>query len=602
MGGETTSKCQAAFPHVDAAWQYAADVLAGRIVACKWVKAACQRQFDDLQRAAEDPDWPYEFDDAAAERVCDFIRRLRHIKGPLAGQRIALEPFQSFSLCCVFGWKRRADGLRRFRTVYEEVARKNAKSTKVAGVGLYMLTADEEFGAEIYSAATTREQASYTFKIANTMVRMDADFRARFHVEALTHSIIVRDTASKFMPLSGEGQSLDSLSPSCAIVDELHAHKTRQVHDVLDSGAGARAQPLIWKITTAGSNRAGVCYNQREYLTKVLNTVLLHHDGLGYKVTGSSVVDESYWGIIYTIDDGDDEFDEKVWIKANPNLGVSVRLDDMRRMAHVAKIQTASRNEFFTKRLNIWVNADSAWMDMRRWGQCRQIERTEHDFRHDRCFIALDAAFKKDLFAKVKLFANSAEYFAFAQCYMPEAALTRSGFEQVAAWAEEGFIRTTPGEVLDIEAVREDLIGTEKCRARGILEHRLRGDVAGDINTCDVREIGYDPAQLTQFAGELMDEGVEVVEIRPTVLNFSPAMKELDEYVTGKHFHHNGDPLLEWAIANVVCHKDVKDNIYPRRSSDNQKIDPAIALIMAFSRAMTSVEKSIPEGYELTIA
>lgn len=607
MGGPATRKLNDPFPHVAAAWRYAQDVLAGRVVACKWVKAACQRQLDDLQRAAEDPVWPFYFDDAAAERACDFIGRLRHVKGPLAGSTITLEPFQSFSLACVFGWKRlsgdpgRIDS-RRFTTVYEEVARKNAKSTKVAGVGLKMLVDDDEFGAEVYSAATTRDQASYTFNIAKSMVRMDGDFRAHFGVQVFERSIVVRDQEAKFTALSGEGKSLDSLSVSCALVDELHAHKTRAVFDVLDSATGARSQPLIWQITTAGYNRAGICYDQRTYLTKILNTTLQRHDGLGYKVTGDATVDESFWGIIYTIDDDDDEFDERCWPKANPNLGVSVFLDAMRDKAQKARVQNAARTEFLTKRLNVWVNADSAWMDMRKWGQCRQLERTEESFKGQPCYIALDAAFKKDLFAKVKVFVDGRDYYAFGRYYMPETALSRSGFEQVAAWVEDGYIRTTAGEVLDIEAVREELIGSAACLKRGVEDHRLAGDVEGDIHRFDVKEIGYDPAQLTQFSSEMTAAGQIMVEIRPLVLNFSPAMKEIDELVAGGRFHHNGDPVLEWMISNVVCHKDVKDNIYPRRSSEHQKIDGAIALIMATSRAMTAVDDTIPAGYELTIA
>lgn len=570
--------------HTQLALQYAQDVLSGLIPACKWVKAACRRQLDDLDRETNDPDWPYYFDLDAAERVCDFISLLRHIKGKWAGGRIALEPFQQFSLICVFGWKRKADHLRRFRTIYEELPRKNAKSTKLAGVGLYMLTADGEWGAEIYSAATTRDQARILWDIAQQMARIDGEFRAKFLVEPLSHSLIVRDTASKFAPLSSEGSSLDGLNVSCALIDELHAHKTRVVHDVLDSAAGARAQPLIWKITTAGSNRAGVCYDQRIYLTKILNAVLKRHDGLGHKVDGESTDDESFWGIVYTIDDGDDPLEESTWRKANPNYGISVDPEDMRRMAQMAKVQSAALSEFLTKRLNIWVNADSAWMNMLAWDACADSSLKEEDFLGKECVIAIDAAFKKDLFAKIKIFVKGREVYAFGRYYMPEALLQHRGFEQVAAWARDGWIRTTPGEVLDIESVREELLGSEVCRKRGVEEHRLSGEIPGDVKRFEVREIAFDPAQLTQFSSEMLEDGSPMVEMRPLVLNFSPAMKELDELVTGKRFHHNGDPVLAWAISNVVCHRDAKDNIYPRKETVDKKIDPAIALIMGLAR------------------
>lgn len=575
---------ESATPYVDSAHAYALDVVAGRIPACKWTKAACQRQLDDLEREANDPAWPYTFDAGAAERVCVFVGLLRHVKGKWAGSRIDLHPSQAFGLACVFGWKRKADDLRRFRSVYEEVPRKNAKTTKLAGVGLYMLVADEEWGAEVYSAATTRDQAKIVFDIAQQMTRIDGEFRARFNVEPLTKALIVKETASKFTALSAEGSSLDGLNVSCALVDELHAHKTRLVHDVLDSGAGARAQPVIWKITTAGSNRAGICYDQRIYLTKILNAVLKRHGGMGHKVDGDAVDDETFWGVIYTIDDGDDPLDEATWRKANPLFGVSVDPDDMRRMAAMAKVQAAALNEFLTKRLNVWVNADTAWMNMLAWDACGDPELKESDFAGEECIAALDAAFKKDLFAKVKVFRRGADVYAFGRYYMPESLLQQRGWEQVAAWARAGYIRTTPGEVLDIEAVREDLIGTDACRRRGTEEHRLAGDVAGDATLYDLKEVAFDPAQLTQFAGEMIESGIEMIELRPTWNNFSPAMKELEELVAGKRFHHNGDPVLAWAISNVVCHRLPNDNIVPRKETAEQKIDPAIALLMAIAR------------------
>lgn len=582
-------------PHVEQAHQYAIDVVAGRIAACKWTKAACQRQLDDLAREHEDPAWAYTFDAAAAERVCQFIGLLRHVKGKWSGSRIELHASQSFGLVCVFGWRWKRDGLRRFRSVYEEVPRKNAKTTKLAGVGLYMLTADEEWGAEVYSAATTRDQAKIVFDIAQQMARIDGEFRARFGVEALTHSLLVRDTASKFTPLSAEGHGLDGLNVSCALIDELHAHKTRIVHDVLDSAAGARAQPLIWKITTAGHNRAGVCYDQRMYLTKILNSVLRRHGGLGYKVDGPSTDDEAFFGIIYTIDEGDDPLSESSWRKANPLYGISVEPDDLRRMATVARVQSAALSEFQTKRLNVWMNADSAWMNMLQWDACADPALREEQFVGQACIVALDAAFKKDLFAKIKVFRCDEDYYIFGRYYMPHALCERSGFEQLAGWVRDGWIRTTPGEVLDIEVVREELIGSAPCEARGVTGDRLVGGVVGDLAQFDVREVAFDPAQITQFANELLDEGAQMVEMRPLVLNFSPAMKELEELVTGKRLHHNGDPVLAWAISNVVCHRDHKDNIYPRKSRADDKIDPAVALIMALARSMATPEELPPK-------
>ena len=563
---------QVRIDHVAEALHYAHEVVAGGIPACKWVKAACQRQLDDLARWESEPDYLFDWRPELAERVIRFIELLRHVKGKWGGDRISLAPAQKFGIACVFGWVRKSDWMRRFRTVYEEVPRKNAKTTKLAAIGLYMLLADDEWGGEVYSAATTREQAHIVFDISSQMARMDGEFRARFGIEVLARSIISRGTASKFVPLSAEGSTLDGLNVSCALIDELHAHKNRMVHDVLDSGTGSRGQPLIWKITTAGWNRAGVCYDQRNYLSKVLNATLKKHGGMGYKVEGEAVEDDAFWGIIYTIDQGDDPMDEATWRKANPLYGISVDPDDMRRMAAVAKVQAQALNEFLTKRLDVWVNADSAWMNMLAWDDCADRGLKIEDFKGEPCWVALDAAFKKDLFAKIRIFRRGGKYYCFGRYYIPEAQAQAKGNNHLAGWVKDGWIRTTPGEVLDIEAVREELLE--------------------DTRNHEVREVPFDPAQLTQFATEMIEQGVPMVEIRPTVLNFSPAMKELDELVTGRNLVHSGDPVLAWAIANVVCHRDKKDNIYPNKEGVDQKIDPAIALIMAISRAMVVGETS----------
>ncbi len=563
MGDVPSSASIQRIDHVAEAHEYAREVIAGLIPACKWVKAACLRQLDDLERWRSDEAWPFEWRPELAERVIRFIELLPHVKGPLAGEQIRLEAWQRFEIACVFGWVRRVDGRRRFRTVYDEEPRKNGKTTKLAGVGLYMLVADGELGAEVYSAATKEEQARIVFDIAQQQARMEPEFRARFGVEILRKALTVRASGSKFVPLAADADSLDGLNVSCALIDELHAHKTRAVHDVLDSGTGSRAQPLLWKITTAGSNRAGVCYDQRIYATKILNSVLKRHQGLGYRVEGEAVDDESFFAIIYTIDEGDDPLDEKTWQKANPNWGVSVDVEDFRKAAQIASVQAQALNEFLTKRLNVWVNADAAWMNMLQWDACG-AKLDEAEFAGQPCVAALDAAFKKDLFAKVKIYRRGDDYHVFGRYYASAELVQAKGNEHLAGWVREGWIRTTPGNVLDIQAVREDLLE--------------------DSRRAELLEVPYDPAQLTQFATEMLDQGLPMVEIRPTVLNFSPAMKELEALVASRRLHHNGDPVLAWAIANVVCHRDAKDNIYPRKDDPLKKIDPAISLIMGLAR------------------
>lgn len=561
--------------YLSIALNYAHQVVAGEVPACKWTKAACRRQLDDLARAESDPHYPFVWVPAKAEHICRFIELLPHIKGEWAGQRIHLEAWQVFILATVFGWYRR-DNRRRFRVTYIEVPRKNAKSTLSSGVALYMLTADGEAGAEVYSAATTREQAKIVFNDAREMTLREPGFRHRFGVRVHMHNLASLSTSSKFEPLSAEGSTLDGLNVHFAVVDELHAHKTRAVYDVIETGMGARAQPMQWNITTAGSDRAGICYEQRTYVTSLLNTVLRAHDGLGYPVKGACAEDDTYFGIIYSIDDEDDWADEKCWAKANPNYGVSVYPDDIKRLANKAIKVASARGNFLTKRLNVWVNAATAWMDMRAWDKCADPALEESQFTDARCWIALDLASKIDIADKVKLFERDGHYTVFCVHYLPAQAAEEESNSQYAGWAEEGWLTTTPGNVTDYD----------------LIERGIRDDLA----TYNVIEVPYDPWQAQQLANHLTDEGAPMVELRQTVQNMSEAMKQFEALVLAGRFHHNGDPVLSWMVSNVVAWRDAKDNIYPRKEREQNKIDGVVAIIMALARAIVAREQySSPE-------
>lgn len=560
------------FPHCAEALQYAKDVVAKRIPACKWVRLACKRHLDDLKR------WkgkgaPFYFSEEAGERVCKFIELLPHVKGEWArrGETLKLQPWQKFVLVVAFGWLR-PDGTRRFRTVYIEVPRKNAKSTMSSGVALYMLGPDGEVGAEVYSAATTRDQARIVFQDAQAMARKDPELRAHFGLEVGAHAVWSQATGSRMQALSADGGTLDGLNIHCAVVDELHAHKTRAVYDVLETGTGSRSQPLLWNITTAGSNRAGICYEVRTYLTKLLEGV---------------AQDETFFGVIWTIDDGDDWASEEAWKKANPNYGVSLYPDDFARLARKAMEMPSATNNFLTKRLNVWVNADTAWMDMRAWDKCADQSLTLEQFEGQPCRIALDLASKVDIAAKLTLFERDVEgkggklerhYYAFGRYYLPEEAAEDGRNSQYGGWSREGRLVLTPGNVIDFEYIKDDL--------------------RQDASRFEVKEVPYDPFQATQLSTELQSEGFPMVEMRPTVLNFSEPMKELEKLVLSGRFHHDGCPVLTWMISNVVCHMDNKDNVYPRKERPENKIDGAVALIMALGRAMTvQPDETITQGF-----
>ena len=545
--------------HTERAVRYAQCVIAGEIVACKLTRLACERFLNDLKR----DDWKWRFDDALASRACTFVEHLPHIKGQWARQRlkITLEDWQVFIIANIFGWVDRDTGLRRFLTVYLEVARKNAKSTLAAGIGLYMLAADGEPGAEVYSAATTGDQARIVFEVARQMVLREPDF-VHGGIDPQRHGLYMPDDARKFEPLNAEGSTLDGLNPHCTIIDELHAHKRRDVYDVLDTARGARDQSLLASITTAGSDRAGICYEQRTYVVKVLEGVF---------------EDDRYFGVIYTLDDTDDWTDPAVWPKANPNYGVSVLAEDFERSAREAMNKLAAQNNFLTKRLNVWVNADSAWMDMRAWDRCANPALRLDDFEGEDCIASFDLASKVDIAAKILLFRRESKYYAFGSYYLPEQAVEDGRNSQYSGWARMGRLTVTDGNVIDYE--------------------RLESDLKEDASRFQLVEVPYDPFQAMQFSQRMQAEGMPMVEMRPTVLNFSEPMKELEKLVLEGNFEHDGDPVLTWMVSNVVCHRDQKDNIYPRKERDENKIDGVVALIMALGRAMSAAQHA-PSVYE----
>lgn len=580
--------------YVQAAAEYCRAVLAGEIPACKWTKAACQRQLDDLRRAESDPDWSWTFSIERAEHVCRFIELLPHIKGEWGGTPITLEPWQIFILTTVFGWVHRETGRRRFRTVYIEVPRKNAKSTLSSAVALYMLTADREPGAEIYSAATTRDQARIVFNDAKAMAERTPDLRRCFGVRPYAHSISskfneeragdVRQYEGLFVPLSAEGSTLDGLNVHFATVDELHAHKKRAVWDVIETATGSRAQSLIWAITTAGSDTAGICYEQRSYVVRLLNGVLRVHDGLGYPIKGTFAEDDTYFGIIYTIDEADEWTDPTCWGKANPNLGVSIYPDDIRRLADKALKMASARGNFLTKRLNVWVNAAQAWMDMRKWDSCADPTLTPEQFAADPCVNSLDLASKRDIADKVSLFERQIDgkrhVYAFAKHYLPDEACSDDINSQYVGWKEDGWLTTTPGNVTDYSYIEDDL--------------------EADMARFNVVEVPFDPWQATQLSTRMLDKGMPMIELRQTVQNLSEPMKEFEALVLDGRFHHNGDPVLTWMVGNVVAHLDAKDNIYPRKESEEKKIDGAVAIIMGLNRVMLR-ERSAPPPEEVMV-
>lgn len=533
--------------------QYAADVLGGKIPACKWVKLAADRQLADLKTYAGSRS-PYVFDENEANRVCKFIELLTHTKGELAGTRIHLEPWQVFILTTVFGWLRRADGGRRYRRAYVEVSRGNGKSTLLSGVGLYCLVADREGGAEVYSFATTRDQAKIVFGDAKVMAERNAPLRNKFGLQVLANALYVPTSNSTFQAKSAEGSTLDGLNTHLAIIDELHAHKTRAVYDVVETSTGKRKNSLMFVITTAGFDTSGICYEVRTMVTKVLE---------------KSVVDETQFGIIYGLDEGDDWTTVEALEKANPNWGISVRPEIITSLMKKAIALPSAVNNFKTKHLNIWCSASSAWMDMQAW-EAGEINVDRSDFVGQPCYIGLDVGAKNDVTAKVLLFPVGKSFVVFADFYLPEAAVEKSTNSQYRGWVEEGWITQSGGAMTDLARIEED--------------------IRDDLSRFDVKGIAYDPWNALQLATNLGNDGAPMVEYRNTVQNFSDPMKSLEALVQDKRVNHDGNPVLRWMMGNVVAKLDAKDNIFPRKERYENKIDGVVALIMALGISSTADE------------
>lgn len=548
--------------------QYIDDVLSGRQVVCKWVRLAVQRHVKDLETGAGRG---LRFDEAAARHVIDFFGFLRHSKGEWAGQVVRLEPWQQFVLAVAFGWQRYheeyGEWFRRFRQVFLEVARKNGKSTLAAGVALYLLDADGEPGAEVYCAATKKDQARIAWSEAKRMVQSSSFLRRR--IRSVRDNLHIINTASKLEPLGRDTDSMDGLNVHGSIVDELHAHKNRETWDLLDTATGSRRQSLLFGITTAGSDRHSLCYDLHQYTEKVV-------EGM--------VDDDSFLGVIYTLDqrkedeagnvleEGDDWENPAVWIKANPNLGASKKLADMKRKAKTAKEMPTAQNSFLQRELNIWTQSSVRWVNAARWLACGQSV-SEDGLRGRRCFGGLDLSSTSDITTLVLVFPPQLPgdpYQVLCRFWVPEETMrerTKRDRLQYEAWVRQGYMITTPGNVIDFDFILSEI-----------------DELAQKY---DIAEIAFDRWGAAQVQTKLQNMGGEdwVVQFGQGYASMNSPTKELERLLGNGQLAHGGHPVLTWMAGNVVASKDAAGNIKPDKAKSTEKIDGIVALVMALDRA-----------------
>jgi phage terminase large subunit-like protein len=542
---------------------YISDVLSGKISACTWVRLACERQQRDLARQSEDS-WPYQFDEAKASRVCKFISALTHVSGELAGKKIHLEAWQAFILTTCFGWVNKSTGRRRYKRAYIEVGRGNGKSALSSGVALYCLCADGEAGAQVVVAARVKDQCRFVTDASRAMVKNNAKLRTKFSLKCLAHSIVQDSSMSTMRALASEADSLDGLSCHLAVLDEVHAHKTREVYDSLSTACAKRTQSMMWMITTAGSDQIGVGFTMNTFTRKLLE---------------GSAQDESFFGIIYTLDTTDRWDEPTTWKKCNPNWGVSVQPDAISEEANRAKQMPANQASFRMKHLCEWMNADHTWLDADKLKACLDESLDEKDFAGTSAVFGLDLADKTDFSSIAKVFVKVVDehehYYVFSQNFLPEDTAHNSQYSATfSGWAQQGFLNLTAGSVCDIDWIDSQILAESK-------KFRLR-------------ETAYDGYHATNTAVRLEKEGLLMIAVAMNVKNLSPAMRRTEELILQKRLHFNS-PVLLWALSNVVCHMDFKGNVYPKKESHSSenRIDPAVAFFLALSR--TIAEPIAPE-------
>jgi len=531
-------------------YKYVEDVINGRIVTGELIKLAVQRFIADKDRS-----WEFYFDERAAQKAIRVFEILRHWKGEWAGINIHLEPHQCFYVGQLFGWKRKDNDLRRFRTSFKEVARKNGKTSEAAGKSYCHLLLDNEPGAQVYFAATKEDQARIGFKDVQKIA--DATPELRNKIRVMTKSVLYGDSFVK--PIGSDSNTSDGFDPSWGVIDEYHAHKTDEMLNVLESGMGSRRQPMIDVITTAGFNKEYPCFSA---LRKTSIEILK-----GIKV------DESLLTLIYELDEEDDWHDDTTWIKSNPNLGVSVKMDFLQNRFLKAMNEGGTKEvDFRTKNLNQWTDSADTWIP-------DQVFMMGADPLPDLsgrvCYMGMDLASVNDMNCLSWFFPpiGTAPAFVILQYFIPEETLkqrTKDGADHYR-WVQQGWLTVTPGNVTDTEFIIDSAYKT--------------------IRKYNVKLLGFDPWGALEAAIKLQDRGFKVEEVRQGVASMGEANKRIESLFRSGLLKHGGNPIFRWNCANVVTISDSNGNYKMDKSNPANKIDGMIATVIAMVAWIRDSEK-----------
>ena len=564
-----------------AAEGYIQEVLDGTITANQWIKAACQRHLDDLETGEKRGLY---FDQEEGQRFVAFFERfLHHSKGKWAGDPFTLLPWQQFMISSLFGWKR-SDGTRRFRTLFCAVGRKNGKSATCSGLGLAMLDFDQEPAAEVYFSATKRDQARICHVEAERMVKASPHLKKRIGIHR--NNLHVKSTGSKAEPLSSEARSLDGLSPHCAIIDEYHAHKDAEIFHVLKSATGARAQPLLAIVTTAGWNIDGPCFHFQKTCQDVLQ---------GIKD------DDSLLPLIYCLDEEDDWKDQSTWIKANPSLGESISMDYLvEQYTQATNYGSTEEANFRTKHLNEWVSSSDVWIKDEEW-MASGSDPIEVDEKSLTWYGGLDLAAVSD-FCCLVLVAPlpDGELLARRWYWLPESAWERRMDREESSihmdMLDLSYFHLSPGNVTDYQALRRTISGYY------VQDGTVMHDTSCIMDQYNVASISFDRWNSSTLVTQLTGDGVLMAPIGMGYASQSAPLRELERLILEKKLIHEGDPVLRWMIRNVMIQRDPAGNIKLDKARSQDKIDGVMSLNCAVAEWMTRTAadpNEIPDDYQI---
>lgn len=504
----------------------------------------------------------YYYDEEAAERACRFFpARLTFIDGPKAGQPFEPQEWEKDEIIRpIFGWKKKKDGTRKYRKVFIFVPRKNNKTTLATGIGIYMTYGFDVIGAQIFNAASTKEQAAISFDMAKKMISQDPVLMSASQI--FRNSIIRKKTNGKYKVLTSDGESEMGYNTYCGILDEVHAHKDRSVADAVVTGAGTQPEPLIIFTTTAGSDRNTFCYEEYSYAKKVKS---------------GDIDDPTYLAVIYEADETDNPFDPKTWYKCNPSLGVTVLEDAYISEFGKAQLQPSYLNICKRLYLNVWTRSMTAWISPYAWAKNNFGKVKLEDLRGKKCFLGVDLSNTNDLSALALFFPSEEKgkpHQVLMYYWVPfEKANERKAKREADyfTWRDQEYIEIVPGNTQDQEIIRKKVYEVRQI--------------------ADVRTLGYDDWNASQFAIEVQSDGAVVNKWTPNNWGlWHEPSKALETLAISESLNHGGNPILSWNIENVVIRYN-GEYIRPDKGQSKDKIDGVMALIMAIGEWMSYVEE-----------